>query len=139
MTGLKQFAVLVVVALVALLAVAGAMGAYGAIDSAADANPLFGPSDSFMLGFVGTLWFGVPIVVVIGAPAYFILLQQGLARWPYILLASAVPGFIVWCVSEELGFWAILCGVAVASLTHVVYRWVGTNKPLAAHSPARVK
>src|SRR3546814_7986647 len=82
---------------------------------------------SAWLGFGYTALIGVPVVVVIGAPVYFILLQRGLARWPYILLAGAAPGLIALVASVSLGFWAIICGIAVASLTHAIYRWVGPN------------
>src|SRR3546814_144304 len=118
MTGLKQFAVIELVALVALLAVAGLMAGYGAADSAFHANSLLSPSSSAWLGFGYTALIGVPVVVVIGAPVYFILLQRGLARWPYILLAGAAPGLKALVASVSLGFWAIICGIAVASLTH---------------------
>ena len=127
MAGLKLFAVIELIALVALLVVAGAMAGYGAADSAFHANSLLSPSSSAWLGFGYTALIGAPVVVVIGAPAYFILLRRGLARWPYILLAGAVPGLVALAASLSLGSWATLCGIAVASLTHVVYRWVGPN------------
>src|SRR3546814_19791410 len=122
MTGLKQFAVIELVALVALLAVAGLMAGYGAADSAFHANSLLSPSSSAWLGFGYTALIGVPVVVVIGAPVYFILLQRGLARWPYILLAGADPGLIALVASVSLGFWAIICGIEVASWTHAQYQ-----------------
>src|SRR5688500_8028027 len=127
MAGLKLFAVIELIALVALLVVAGAMAGYGAADSALHASSLLSPSSSAWLGFAYTAVFGAPVVAVIGAPTYFFLLQRGLAQWPHVLLVGAFPGLIALVASVSLGFWAIVCGIAVASLTHAICRRVGPN------------
>ena len=127
MSGLKQFAAIELVALASLLAVAGAMAGYGAADSALHTDSLLNPSSSAWLGFAYTTMLGGPVVAVIGAPTYFFLQQRGLAQWPNVLSAGAAPGLIALVVSVSLGFWAILCGIAVASLTHAICRRVGPN------------
>ena len=127
MTGLRQFAAVELVALLAVLAVAGAMAAFGYADSTLHTNSVLDPGSSAWLGFAYTALFGVPLVLFVGAPVYYVLLQRNLVQWRYVLLAGAGPGLIVSLASLSLGFWAILCGIAVASLTHAVCRRVGPN------------
>ncbi len=125
MVGLKQFVAIELIALASLLAVAGTVAGYGAADSSLNANSLLSPGSAAWLGFAYTALLGVPVVAVIGAPAYFFLQRRGLARWPYVLLAGAVPGLVALAVSVSLGLWVILCGIAIASLTHVAWLRVG--------------
>ncbi len=127
MTGLRQFAPVELVPVLALLAAAGAIAGYGALDSALHANSLIGPASSAWLGFVYTVVFGAPVVVLFGAPIYYALLQRGIVRWPHILLVGSLPGLVALAGSISLGFFAILCGLTVASLTHAICLRVGPN------------
>jgi hypothetical protein len=127
MTGLRQFVAVELVALVASLAVAGAMACFGYLDSALHTNSVLDPASTAWLGFAYTALFGMPFVAFVGAPIYYVLLKRDLVRWRYVLLAGAAPGLVASLASFSMGFWAILCGIAVASLTHAICRRVGPN------------
>ena len=124
---LRQLLIVELAALLALLVVAGAMSAYGAVDAARHADSLLSPAASAKILFGYTLIIGFTPVVVIGAPGYVVLLRKHLARWPYALFLGMLPGLLVLPFELSLGFWAIICGAAVALLTHVMCRRLGPN------------
>ena len=123
----RRFVIVELVALAALLIVAGAMAAYGAIDSASYANSLVDPTGSAWLGFAYTLAIGALPVACIGAPVYLLLLMRGSAKWLNVSVLGTVPGVLLLLVAFELGLLAIVCGLAVALLTHFVCRRLGPN------------
>jgi hypothetical protein len=127
MSSLKQFVAVELVVLFALLLIALGMAAYGAADSLLHTNSLIDPVGSAWLGFGYTALIGAPVATVLGAPTYFILARRGLATWPRVLLAGAAPGLIALFASISLGFFAVLCGMAVASVTHAICRRLGPN------------
>ena len=127
MSSLRQFVAIELVALLALLLIALCMAAYGAADSALYPNSLIDPAGSAWLGFGYTIFIGAPVAMVIGAPVYFVLARRGLANWPSVLLAGAIPGMIALFVSVSLGLFAVICGIAVASVTHAICRRLGPN------------
>ncbi|MGY1411246.1 hypothetical protein ACW5EG_16950 [Luteimonas sp. A611] len=124
---LRQLLLVEIAALLALLIVAGAMSAYGAADAARHADSLLAPAASAKVLFGYTMIIGFLPVVVIGAPGYVALLRKHLARWPYALGLGVLPGLLVLPFELSLGFWAIICGAAVALLTHVMCRRLGPN------------
>ena len=127
MSVFRQLLFVEAVALLALLVVAAAMAAYGAIDSLSHINSLLDPLASAKLGFAYTLAFGGLPVALIGAPGYVALLRKQLARWPYVLALGAVPGVAALPLGLSLSFLAIICGSAVALLTHLMCHWLGPN------------
>jgi hypothetical protein len=114
-------------ALAALFAVSAAMAAYGAIDSTLHTNSLLGPASSAQTVFGYTAILGLVPALLFGAPSHLILVRRNLARWPYILLLGAAPGLLALKFDITLGFFAIICGVSVAVLTHFVCRRLGPN------------
>src|SRR5687768_15864950 len=121
----RQLLVVEAAALLALFGVAAAMAGYGAAESARQDNALLGPASSALVGFGYTLVIGLVPVIAMGAPGYLALLRHNLARWPYVLLLGIVPGLIALPFGFWVGFWAILCGASVASLTHLMCRRLG--------------
>jgi len=124
---LRQLLLVEIAALLSLLIVAGAMSAYGAADSARHAAPLLSPSASAQILFSYTLIIGILPVTLVGAPGYVVLLRKDVARWPYALGLGVFPGFVVLPLELSLGFWAIICGAAVALVTHIMCRRLGPN------------
>ena len=126
---LRQLLLVEVANLTALLIVAGAMAAYGAADSSFNANSLLSPPASAQIGFGYTTILGLLPALLIGAPSYVALLQHNLARWPYVLILSVLPGLVMILIELSLGLWAIICGAAVALLTHLICSWLSSNNP----------
>lgn len=106
------------VALSSLIAVALAMAAYGGVSSM-QPNALLSPKSGALVGFGYTFVVGAPIVLLLGAPSYWLLLRrQGALQWSSVLGLGAVPGLLLLLVAKDLGFLSIGCGVAIASITH---------------------
>ena len=127
MSAIKQFIVVELVAIAALLLVATGMAAYGAIDSISHDNSLIDPRDSAWLGFGYTAIIGAVPVIFLGAPIYLALLRRGSANWIYVLILGVTPGLLLLFVVGGLGFWAMLCGTAVAFITHLACRRLDPN------------
>ena len=127
MAAFRQFLIVELVSIGALLLVAGVMAAYGAIDSASYANSLIDPGSSAWLGFAYTSAIGALPVVFVGAPIYFILLRRGSANWLSVIVLGTAPGVLLLFVAGGLGIWAIVCGLVVASATHLVCHRLGPN------------
>jgi hypothetical protein len=127
MTIIRQLIGVEFAALAALLAVSAAMAVYGAVDSTIHTSSLLGPSSAAQTVFGYTTILGFVPALLFGAPGYLILVRRNLARWPYILLLGAAPGLLALAFDTTLGFFAIICGVSVAFLTHFVCRRLGPN------------
>jgi hypothetical protein len=123
----RQFAVAELIALVALLLVAVVMGGLAALDSTLTSNSLLDPSGSAWVVFAYTALLGAPVVAFLGVPGYLILTLSGANRWWHVLLFGAAPGLVALPFSLELGAAAVLCGTAVAGLTHAGMRRLGSN------------
>ena len=123
----KQLIAVEFAALASLLVVAAAMAAYGAIDSTLHASSLLGPSSSAQVVFGYTAILGAVPALLLGAPGYLILVHRNLARWPYVSLLGTAPGLLALAFDITLGLFAIICGAAVALLTHVMCRRLGPN------------
>ena len=111
MSVLQRFARSELVALLSLIAVAGVVAAFSAI-AAAFAPSMFNPAGSAQLGFLGTIYFGVLPVVLLGAPAYAWLSHRRWATWSSVLLLGAWPGVVALFLDKELGLVSLLCGLA---------------------------
>ena len=124
---LRQFLVVELVSIAVLVLVAAAVGAYGVVDSVSHANSLVGPGSSAWLGFAYTVAIGTLPVVVVGAPIYLVLLRRGSANWINVVALGGAPGVLLLFLVGGLGIWAMVCGVAVASVTHLICRRLGPN------------
>lgn len=71
----------------------------------------------------GTLVFGIPLVVLYGAPAYVILLRLGRARWIHVVLVGLAPSTLFLILNPLFGAVAVFCGSAVALATHLCMHW----------------
>jgi len=109
-------------ALLALLVVALGVGGIGAIDSMRHDNSLLEPLASSKLGFVYTGILGVLPVVFFGAPGYLALLRHNRASWLHVLPLGMAPGIVALTFEPWMGSLAIVCGAAVAILTHLMCR-----------------
>ena len=127
MTVIRQLLIVEAAALVALLAVSVGMAGYGAFDSLLHSNSLLTPASSAQILFVYTAIFGLVPVIAIGAPGYVALLRHNRARWQYVVLLGIAPGLVALSVEPSLGFLAIICGAAVAAITHLICRRLGPN------------
>ena len=123
----RQLILVEAAALLALLIVALGMGGYGAIDSLRHDNSLLDPLASIEIVFAYTVILGLLPVVVVGAPGYLALLRHNRANWPYVILLGVAPGLLALPFGAWTGFLAIVCGAAVATLTHLMCRRLGPN------------
>ena len=127
MSSFRQFIFVELVSIAALLLVATGMAAYGAVDSMSHDNSLIDPRGSAWLGFAYTVMIGAVPVIFLGAPIYLALLRRGSANWFNVLILGITPGLLLLFVAGGLGLWAMLCGVVVASVTHLACRRLGPN------------
>jgi hypothetical protein len=65
---------------------------------------------------------GTPLALVFGGPAYFFLRKRSLARWGYVVAIGLLPSFVFFAMAPLAGLLSLACGVAVASLTHIMCR-----------------
>ena len=72
------------------------------------------------LMFMGTFMFGFLPTAAWGAPAYAYLLNRSKATWPRVLLVGSVPGLLLAPFSVDIAKLVILCGLIIASITHVL-------------------
>jgi hypothetical protein len=90
-----------------------------------DAKPsgssdLFGPMSFARAILAFTLILGALPVAFVGAPGYVFLHDRGLAKWRWVILLGLAPSIFFLPFSFEFALWAGSCGVAVASLTHLI-------------------
>ncbi|TZF80590.1 hypothetical protein [Cognatilysobacter lacus] len=64
------------------------------------------------------LLFAVPVLVVLAAPAYALLLRSGRASLASAAAVGLVPGAVTFAFSRELGWPAIATGLFVSLATH---------------------
>lgn len=125
-------------ALAALLVVSAAMAGYAYVVAMShNGNMMLSPISGAEITFAYTAILGLAPALLFGAPGYVVLLRRNLTRWPYVLLLGAAPGLIALAltvanptpsVDISLGLSATVCGAAVASLTHLMYRRLIQNK-----------
>jgi len=127
---MRRLILIELAALTALLCVSGVMASYGFLTAMLGSNALFEPVDAAIFFFSYTAFFGVLPVVLIGAPVYFALLGDGQARWLYVLLLGIAPGGLVLFFDLSMGVLALVCGAAVAPLTHLMCRSLGPDFPI---------
>ena len=71
-----------------------------------------------------TLFIGMPLLVLLGAPAYAMARVKGVATAPLALLLGILPSAAVFILIPGLGTIAVVYGGACALLTHLVMtRW----------------
>lgn len=98
-------------------------GMYSFVDTAFAQDSLLSPLASLKLVFLYAVTLGLPVALVIGAPIYALLSYKNVAWWPTVLLVGALPGFVVLYTTKDsgLGAWYVVCGIAVAFLTHLMW------------------
>lgn len=91
------------------------------------ASPHAGSAE-FVTVLVYTLGIGFLPVVVFGAPAYVFLAHYGQVTWISVVSIGGAPGLLtllcvsLWGLPPLLGFLGIVCGAAVAAMTHLFYQ-----------------
>ena len=120
----RLFALVELAALLGLLSVATAMALAGFLSTG---TAFQNPADAAKTFFLATLYFGVVPVVLLGAPSYFALIRYSQPRWPHVLLIGVAPGILALPLDLVLGSTAIVCGVVVASVTHILFPRLGPN------------
>ena len=129
MKKIKGLAAVELYSLIALLLVSALMAGYCALESVLRSNSMLGPWPSAQIGFFYTLFFGAPVAVLFGAPIYYFLARAEKAFWPQILLAGLAPGLLLIFFDYSLGSIAIICGITIAALTHILCRkWALTTQ-----------
>ena len=88
---------------------------------------LFIPSMVVLLGLI----IGLPVVVVLVAPAYALLLRAGRASFPAAAAIGAAPGLAMLLLTRELAVPALVTGLAVGLTTH----WVCRVRPNNSFKP----
>jgi hypothetical protein len=107
----------------AVFAVATMIAGYMLISAAMAPQSMLPPLNWSTLAFLYTVALGLPVALVIGAPIYALLSFKKAASWPFVLLMGALPGIVILYVMKNengLAAWFIGCGIAVASLTHLM-------------------
>ncbi|MEB0058732.1 hypothetical protein QN413_18190 [Variovorax sp. LG9.2] len=113
-------------ALVALLVVSLAAAAFvGTQNYVADA-PVLSTPNAAALTFTYAFVIGCGPAFLLGAPLYSALHQCGWATWSAATALGVLPGMLFLLLDAERLFaqWFLVCGLAVALLTHAVNkRW----------------
>lgn len=109
-------------AVLSLLLAATLMAALGAAPFGNPGTAFAGPADAATFYFTSTLLIGAVPAIALGGPLYFLLLRQGEPRWFYVVLIGVMPGLAFLPFDHLLGTMAVLCGLLVASLTHLACR-----------------
>ncbi len=130
MSKLRHFALVEGIVLLSLIVTAGAMAAFGAAQSLSYEDSLLSPTESAWVLFGYTAVLGFLPALLLGGPAYFVLLRIGEDRWFYVLLAGVLPGIGAVPFEASLASWVIVCGGSVALITHGLHQWLGPNNSL---------
>ena len=119
-------------ALLALLACAVLMAIYIAADAALGTTYRSASAGAALVAFSGTLFFGLPLAAIYGAPLYVWLMRTSALTWPRVLLVGALPAVPGAFIDREMAPLILVCGVVVAGLTHglvllrpLTMRWSG--------------
>jgi hypothetical protein len=93
---------------------------------------MISPPDASLMVFGYTIIIGFLLAIFYGAPAYALLGHKRKVTWWAILLVGLIPGVAVWSfVERSLGGWSIVCGIAVAYITHFLSkRFFAENEKL---------
>ena len=119
-----QFLKTLAVALAALVCVAGLVAAYGACQASIQPSTV-DAAGAVRVGFLGTLMFGVLPVAAFGTPAYVWLSRHGRVNWASVLGLVLVPTIVLAFLDIELALLGAICGLVVASATHIICsRWL---------------
>jgi hypothetical protein len=127
---LQRIVLTELVALLSLAFSAALTGIFWAAQSHPEAE-MSNVIESAFLYFFATFLFGFIPVTFYGAPAYAWLSHRGMATWWSALLLGAFPGVVLFFSVDNFGWLgglSLVCGVAVAGLTHLAWvRWVSPN------------
>lgn len=133
MAGLRKLIAIEGFALSALLLAAAAVGAFGAIDALLHPGSIFTPRGMAILGFSYTLVIGAPVVLLFGAPAYWLLARRGRASAWAALLLGVAPGCLMLFWDPGFAAYAIVCGAFAALSTHwASRRWLRAMEAVSA-------
>ena len=84
---------------------------------------MISPTEASWMVFGYTIIFGFLPAIFYGAPAYALLGHKRKVTWCVVLLIGLIPGVAVLSFGEKiLGGWSIVCGIAVAYITHFLSR-----------------
>ena len=138
MDSIRLFVRVEVTAALSLLLAATVMAALGAAPFGNSGTAFQGPGDAAVFYFTSTLLFGVIPAIALGGPIYFIFLKQREPRWLYVILLGVTPGLLLLPFDVLLGTLATVCGLLVASLTHLGCRRLGPNQSFKPTPSARL-
>src|SRR5258706_2846002 len=109
----------------AVLIVAVVVGVIVWVNAVTGPDGMLPPTRWAILAFLYAVALGLPLALAVGGPIYAFVSYKKAASWPAVVLIGILPGFIILYTMEKpdgLAFWFIGCGLAVASLTHLMYR-----------------
>jgi len=109
----------------AVLVVAAVAGVIVWIFAVTGPDSMLPPENWAILAFLYAVMLGLPLALAIGGPIYAFVSYRKAASWPAVVLIGILPGFVILFTMEKqdgLAFWFIGCGLAVASLTHLMHR-----------------
>jgi hypothetical protein len=108
------------------------MAIYVAIDAILNVSYQSTTAGWAWIGFAGTMFFGLPIAALYGAPLYVFLMRNSTLTWPRILLVGALPSAFIVIFDREMALLFLISGVLVAAGTHFLMqlrpltrRWSG--------------
>ena len=139
MDSIRLFVRVEATAALSLLLASTVMAALGAALFLGSPGTAFqGSGDAAAFYFTSTFLFGVIPAVALGGPIYFFFLKQREPRWLYVILLGVTPGLLLFPFDVLLGTLAIVCGLLVASLTHLGCRRLGPNQSFKPTPSARL-
>ena len=119
--------------LAALFGVALVMAVGCAIVAWANFGSYMGSAGLGAMIFQLTFLLGLVPVAIYGAPLYTWMKRSGILTWPRVVALGALPGAVTVPFVWSYGATALVCGVAVSCLTHVLAKQdavVRSNKSL---------
>ena len=138
MDSIRLFVRVEVTVALSLLTAATVMAVLGAAPFGSPGTAFQGSGDAAAFYFTSTLLIGVVPAIALGGPLYFLLLKHREARWLYVIMLGVSPGLVFLPFDFLLGTLAIVCGLLVASLTHLGCRRLGPSPSFEPHPSARL-
>jgi hypothetical protein len=108
------------ISIISLMAYALLVAFIFVIESRSNGSTGFSVSSTIALSAGYTLLFGLPAVVLYGAPIYCAYLEYQSFRLVWVFVLALIPGAMLILIDQAIGVFALIGGIIVTLATHFI-------------------